>query len=223
MISSVIDNTALDMLVRAHLLQTLRPATYKALVSARHHTSLLLQTSIPSRTEIESSSSPTIRVPASKSSSRLLEINHIQTRAAENNMMLNCSKSKEIIFTARGKRAGKSGQLLTPCLDIKRVSSLRVIGVIVNDQLTATDHVFNILASCNSLLYALRILRSHDIPNTSLHDVFRATVIEKLTYCAPSWSGACSAPDRVKLESFVSRCKRFQYCSSESQHNQRSY
>ena len=137
--------------------------------------------------------------------------------------MLHCSKSKEIIFTAWGKRAGKSGQLLTPCLDIKRVSSLRVLGVIVNDQLTATDHVFNILASCNSLLYALRILRSHDIPNTSLHDVFRATVIEKLTYCAPSWSGACSAPDRVKLESFVSRCKRLEYCSSESQHNQRSY
>jgi len=34
----------------------------------------------------------------------------------------------------------------------ERVSSLRVLGVIVNDQLTATDHVSNILASCNSLL-----------------------------------------------------------------------
>jgi len=87
--------------------------------------------------------------------------------------------------------------------------------VIVNDQLTATDHVSNILASCNSLLYALRILRSHGIPNTLLHDVFRATVIAKLTYCAPSWSGACSAADRAKLESFVSRCKRLEYCSSE--------
>jgi len=66
---------------------------------------------------------------------------------------------KEIIFTARGKR-GKSVPLPSPCLDIERVSSLRVLGVIVNDQLTATDHVSNILASCNSLLYALRILRS---------------------------------------------------------------
>ena len=73
--------------------------------------------------------------------------------------MLNCSKS-EIIFTARGKR-GKSVRLPSPCLDIERVSSLRVLGVIENDQLTATDHVSNILASCNSLLYALRILRSH--------------------------------------------------------------
>ena len=61
-----------------------------------------------------------------------------------------------------------------------------------------------LLASCNSLLYALRILRSHGIQDTSLHDVFRATVIAKLTYCAPSWYGSCSATDRVKLESFVS-------------------
>ena len=97
----------------------------------------------------------------------------------------------------------------------QKLSSLRVLGVIVNDQLTATDHVSNILASCNSLLYALRTLRSHGIPVTSLYDVFRSTVITKLTYCAPSWSGACSAADRAKLESFVSRCKRLDYCSSE--------
>jgi len=128
--------------------------------------------------------------------------------------MLNCSKSKEIIFAARGKR-GKSVQLPSPCLDVERISSLRVLGVIVNDQLTATDYVSNILASCNSLLYALRILRSHGIPDTSLHDIFRATVIAKLTYCAPSWSGACSAADRAKLESFVSRCNRLEYCNSE--------
>ena len=79
------------------------------------------------------------------------EIDHILTWAAENNLMLNCSTSKEIIFTARGKR-GKSVQLPSPCLDIERVSSLRVLGVIVNDQLTATDHVSNILASCLPIL-----------------------------------------------------------------------
>ena len=85
--------------------------------------------------------------------------------------------------------------------------------MIVNDQHTATDHVSNILASCNSLPYALRILRSHGIPDTSLHDVLRVTVIAKLTYCALSWSAACSITDRVKIESFVSVCKRLKYCS----------
>jgi len=164
--------------------------------------------------ELSSSYDTYLVVPASNWTSRLLEIDHIETWAAENNLMLNHSKSKEIIFTAQGKR-GKSVQLPSPCLDIERVSSLRVLGMIVNNQLTATDHMSNILASCNGLLYALRIWCSHGIPYTSLHDIFRATVIAKLTYCTPSWSGACSAADRAKLESFVSWCKRLEYCSSE--------
>ena len=32
-------------------------------------------------------------------------------------------------------------------------------------------------------------------------------------YCAPAWSRACSAADRVKLDSFISRSKRLGYCS----------
>jgi len=43
--------------------------------------------------------------------------------------------------------------------------------------------------------------------------------VSKLTYCAPSWSGACSATDHAKLESFISRCKELGYCS----YNQLSY
>jgi len=69
--------------------------------------------------ELSSSYDTYLVVPASNSTSRLLEIDHIETWAAENNLMLNHSKSKEIIFTARGKR-GKSVQLPSPCLDIER-------------------------------------------------------------------------------------------------------
>ena len=56
---------------------------------------------------------------------------HTRTTYGDN-LMLNCSKSKEIIFTARGKR-GNSVQLPSPCLDVERVSSLRVLGMIAND------------------------------------------------------------------------------------------
>jgi len=34
----------------------------------------------------------------------------------------------------------------------------------------------------SSLLYALRVLRSHGIPSTSLQDVFRVTVVAKVTH-----------------------------------------
>jgi len=55
------------------------------------------------------------------------------------------------------------------------------------------------------------IMRSHGIIPinlSALQDVFRATVVAKVTYCAPAWSGTCSAANRVRLDSFLNRCKQ---------------
>ena len=153
-------------------------------------------------------------IPAANSSLCMTEIAHIEAWAASNNLKLNCSKSKEIVFTARGKR-GKTALPPSPCLNIERVSSHRVLGVIRNNRLTATDHVDQLLSSCSSLLYALRVLRSHGIPSTSLQDGFRATIVAKIMYCAPAWTGICSAADRLRLDRFLNRCKRIGFCATE--------
>jgi len=58
----------------------------------------------------------------------------------------------------------------------------------------ATDHVSNILASCKSLLYALRIPLSHGIPETSLHDVCaRPSSRSCLLPTIVVWCSLCSA------------------------------
>ena len=100
-------------------------------------------------------------------------------------MQLNRAKLKDIVITARRQR-GKLTQLPPPVLNIERVSSHRILGVIVNDRLTATDHVTNLLTSCSSLLYAMRVLRNHEIPVASLHEVFRAIALSKVMYCSPA-------------------------------------
>ena len=43
-------------------------------------------------------------VPAANSDTSASKLNHVQTWAEENNLKLNCSKSKKIIFTGRGTR-----------------------------------------------------------------------------------------------------------------------
>ena len=68
----------------------------------------------------------------------------------------------------------------TSCFIHKISKMVRVLGVIINDKLTAADHVTTLLTSCSSLFYALRILRTHGILAQSLHDVFRATVVAKI-------------------------------------------
>ena len=86
---------------------------------------------------------------------------------------------------------------------------------VVSNQLSAADHVNSLLASSKSLLYALRVLRVHGILDVSLQEVFRATLLAKMTYACPAWHGMCSAGDHAKLESLVNRCRRLGYCAGD--------
>ena len=112
-----------------------------------------------------------------------------------------CSKSRESVFQSHWIR-GKSEYPAPPCIDTERVNKMTILGVLVNNSLTATDHMSTVLASCASLMHALRVLRSHGLSEQSLKDVFQATVVGKLMYCAPAWSGFCSAADCTRLNSF---------------------
>jgi len=58
------------------------------------------------------------------------------------------------------------------------------------------------------LLSSCEVTASIPINLSALQDVFRATVVAKVTYCAPAWSGTCSAANRVRLDSFLNRCKQ---------------
>jgi len=52
-------------------------------------------------------------VPAQGSTDCHAELNHVQSRAKENNLSLNCAKSKEIVFRAH-RVCGVTTQLLSP-------------------------------------------------------------------------------------------------------------
>jgi len=79
------------------------------------------------------------------------------------------------------------------CLRIDRDEQLTALGVIINDRMTAADHVSKLLEMCTRRLYVLRVLRQHGLSSTTMNDVFRATVLAMLLYCASAWSGFCMA------------------------------
>jgi len=81
-------------------------------------------------------------VPAVNTDTCQDEIQHLQTWAADNNLKLNRDKTKEIIFTASRKQAPSS-----PHPDIERVSSLRILGVIMN-KCTKLQFIHSLTAKC---------------------------------------------------------------------------
>jgi len=60
------------------------------------------------------------------------------------------TKSLEIIFQARGN-CNKIVQLQLPCMGIEQVTQITALGVVINDHMTATDHVTALLTSSTKL------------------------------------------------------------------------
>jgi len=76
--------------------------------------------------------------------------------ASRNNLRLNRTKSKELISSFEKKSV--QPQPPPPCPNIERVGCAKVLGITLNDRLSATDHVNNLLTSCSSLLYVMRVV-----------------------------------------------------------------
>jgi len=77
------------------------------------------------------------------------------------------------------------------------------------------EHVNRVISSSAQSVHALRLLRSHGMNNASLHIIYRAVVVAKLTYAASAWWGFSTASDRQRLEAVIRRAKRSCLCSSD--------
>src|SRR6218665_109942 len=81
----------------------------------------------------------------------------------------------------------------------------------LNQHLTMSDHVDNLMASGASSIYALRMLRLHGLQPRQLRLVAKMTTISSLMYAFPAWCGYTSAANRSKLERLVARLRHSGY------------
>src|SRR6218665_1488277 len=74
--------------------------------------------------------------------------------------------------------------------------------ILLSEKETYRLHLTETLGSCSRSLYAVRILKAHGLPTSSLHEVTRATVLARLLY-APL-HGVASPQPRIAPELTVS-------------------
>ena len=131
------------------------------------------------------------------------ELDHIGAWAEENNLILNKSKTKEMIFIK-----GRSSQLPPTTEDIQRVSSMKKLGVTLQNNLSMKDHVDAVLAKCSNMIYALNILKHHGMRQQGLEQVFHSKVISRITYASPAWYGMAGQEELNRINAFLRRSKR---------------
>ena len=99
--------------------------------------------------------------------------------ALANNLTLNIAKSQEILFS--DKRRKEKFSAPAKIAELKRVQTIKILGVTVTNGLSVSPHVHSVIASCVQTLYALRVLRAHGLCDSALQTVYRAVVVAKLT------------------------------------------
>src|SRR6218665_3891594 len=115
---------------------------------------------------------------------------HISAWAINNNLKLNVNKSRELIIHGRARFDPPP-----PIPGVSRVEVLPVLGFV----LCVDHHLTETLGSCSRSLYAVRILKAHGLPTSSLHEVTRATVLARLLYATPAWRGFATAQDCSRI------------------------
>ena len=150
--------------------------------------------------------------PCSNAHTRQAEIDHISKWAEENNLRLNLDKCIEIVITSQHSR--RNAVPIPELADIPRKDSATFLGVTITSNLSMTSHVSSLLTNCMQTLYAIRILKSHGLPQTGLHTVFRATILSKILYGAPAWWGFTTQQDKSRINAFLRKCQKFGYLPS---------
>src|SRR6218665_1222158 len=116
----------------------------------------------------------------------------------QNNLRLNQLKTRELVITRRRHKSNiKPEGPVVP--GAEQVSTLRVMGVVLQSNVSMGAHIDHILARCALSTHALRILRSHELGLHKLHEVARMTSLAMLLYASSSWWGFTSAQDRQCL------------------------
>ena len=108
-------------------------------------------------------------------------------------------------------------QLFIEGVERVRPTTPNVLGVLLNARLSMTDHGSQVLNTCSSSIFALRLLRTHVILMTTVHDSNRkSSTVSSILYATQAWWGVCGEGDRLSLERLIARMRRRGYLPSDS-------
>ena len=127
---------------------------------------------------------------------------HIKNWTNENKIILNMSKTKEIVF----RRPCPVRFHLSPSFDsIEMVDHVKSLGVIIQQKLNFELHMSSLLKLCSQRMYLLRLLRSQSLSANHLHTVFHAIVVSRILYALPAWGVFLNAGQSGRIDAILKR------------------
>jgi hypothetical protein len=155
----------------------------------------------------------TLLVPQHSEVDLLDEFNAIKNWVATNNLKINLTKTKELVF-----HRPRPGRLIfPPPLDgIERVLMAKLLGVTLDACCSFSEHVTNIIKQCTQRTFLLRTLKRRGTNLSTLEAIFKTLIVARILYAISAWGGFINSTERGRIDAMFMRCKRFGYCTEAS-------
>ena len=114
------------------------------------------------------------------------EVDSVVEWCGEHNLLLNVTKTKELIFDFR-KQQIEHSQLNINGSVVDIGHSYKHLGTIIDDKLSWSENTNNIFSKCMQRLYFLRLLRSFGIDNTILAMFYSPVIQSVVAFNAIIW------------------------------------
>ena len=123
-------------------------------------------------------------------------------------MVLNGDKTKEMAIHF-GRTGAGIGPVLIDKTVVEQVTSFKLLGCTVNNQLSWQDHVDYIYAKASRGLYFLCLLRRAGVKSHDIVRVFTSAVRSILEHACATWHTCLTGQQSEKLESIQRRAMCF--------------
>jgi len=137
------------------------------------------------------------------------EYEAIKLWALRNKMIINVSKTKEIVFRRPNPRVSVD---LPALREIEKIKESKLLGVIFSDSFHFDSHVNYIMKICSQRSYLLRKLRDQGLTANQLNIVFDAIILSRITYGVCAWSGFLSNELIGRIDAFFRRMFKYGFC-----------
>uniref|UniRef100_A0A3P9IH10 Reverse transcriptase domain-containing protein n=1 Tax=Oryzias latipes TaxID=8090 RepID=A0A3P9IH10_ORYLA len=131
------------------------------------------------------------------------EVQHLTGWCADNNLILNTSKTKEIIVDFRRTRKVAHTPLFINGEEVERVDHIKFLGIHITSDLTWSLHTSHLVKKAQQRLFFLRKLKRTGLSSQLLGNFYRATFESILCLSATVWYGSCTTQDRKDLAPVV--------------------
>ena len=103
------------------------------------------------------------------------------------------------------RRGSKPDAFQAEIQGVQRVKEMKILGVIVSENLSFKTHLDAKLKETAQGLYALKVLKFHGLKNENLWDITKATLVSKLLYASPVWWGFADSETKHRLQSYTEK------------------